>query len=61
MFKIGKIRTIYKIIILCICIFIIGLYIAKINIDYTFNKIQCNEVVEISINRILQKTTQVNF
>ncbi len=61
MFIIRKIKTIYKILILCISIFILGLYIAKISIDSTFNKVECNQVVEVSINKILQKTIQVKF
>lgn len=54
MFNIRKMKTIYKIILLCISIFILGLYVAKISIDSTFNKIECNnQVIEIDINKIL--------
>jgi len=61
MFKVRKMKTIYKIIILCISIFILGLYIAKISIDSTFKKVECNQVVETSMNKILLNTIQVNF
>jgi len=50
MFKFNKVKTIYKILLLCISIFILGLYIAKISIDSTFNKVECNQVVEVSVN-----------
>lgn len=59
MLKITKIKTIYKIIIICISIFILGLYIAKISIDSTFNEILCDQVVQPAIHDNLIKTVEV--
>lgn len=54
-----KIKTLYKIILLCIAIFILGIYIAKINIDQTFNKVECKQAVKMNTSNIFYKTKQV--
>lgn len=52
-------KPLYKIILLCFTIFVLGLLITKISIDRTFNKVQCDQVVKTATSKILLKTIQV--
>ncbi len=50
-------KVIFKIAILSISIFVLSLFIAKIAIDYTFNKTQCNQIEIATTTNILYKNT----
>ena len=49
----------YKILILCIIIFTLLIFIAKITIDYTFNEIQCSHIENISQSPIIFKVEKI--
>lgn len=39
-------KPIFKIIILCILIFVLSIFVAKKSIDYTFKEVECSQTTE---------------
>ncbi len=52
-------KLIFKILILCLIIFTLGIYITKKSIDYTFEKVQCSHIETVSTDLILNKIIEV--
>lgn len=52
-------KLIVKIIILCLIIFSAGIYITKMTIDQTFEKVQCSQIENSTPVKILHKTIEV--
>ncbi len=58
-FRHYSMKAFFKIIILCLVIFILGLYITKKSIDNTFDKVHCSQTENFSSNNLIEKTVAV--
>lgn len=53
-------KVYYKIILIMVILFLLGIIITKISIDHTFNKVEKNKIPSVIVyNNILKNTKQV--